>query len=181
MTSARRARRHPEGGAWVLGCLGVQGQAGVNVLVSKDGKAKTTIAVDFARELVMVDATSEGNDAVRAGPLLGDKTRLAQFDSPDRVLLVLSRIWLRLIPRAAHSLSIDWRCSGGTSRLNSIRPSTKSRRPVSVGTRPADVCGANKSPASSRSLILLRIEAGEKSNLPDRASLLDPTGKPSSK
>ena len=41
--------------------------------------------------------------------LLGDKTRLAQFDRPDRVLLVLSRSWLRLIPRAAHSLSIDWR------------------------------------------------------------------------
>ena len=60
-----------------LACLGVQGQAGVNVLVSKDGKAKTTIAVDFARELVMVDATSEGNDAVRAGPLLGDKTSVS--------------------------------------------------------------------------------------------------------
>ena len=55
----------------------MQGQAGVNVLVSKDGKAKTTIAVDFARELVMVDATSEGNDAVRAGPLLGDKTSVS--------------------------------------------------------------------------------------------------------
>lgn len=37
------------------------------------GKSSTKILVDFDRELVMVDATTQGNNAIRAGPLLGPK------------------------------------------------------------------------------------------------------------
>jgi sucrose-6-phosphate hydrolase SacC (GH32 family) len=48
------------------------GPVGVDVLVSKDGASKATIAVDFDSEIVMVDATSAGNSDIRAGPLLGD-------------------------------------------------------------------------------------------------------------
>ena len=45
--------------------------AGVDVLISKDGKSKASVLVDFDKELVMVDATKAGNSDVRAGPLLG--------------------------------------------------------------------------------------------------------------
>jgi hypothetical protein len=49
--------------------------SGVSVLVSQDGKSSTKILVDFGRQLVMVDATEQGNDAIRAGPLLGDASK----------------------------------------------------------------------------------------------------------
>ena len=112
--------------------------------------------------------------------LAGDSTRLAQLESPESVLLVLSSSSLMLIPRAAHSPSIDRRSFSEMSVLNSISPSTNSRNPDSVGMRPAEVCGANNRPASSRSLILLRIEAGDRSSAVICDRVLDPTGWPSS-
>lgn len=45
--------------------------AGVDVLISPDGKSKASVLVDFEKEIVMVDATKAGNSDVRAGPLLG--------------------------------------------------------------------------------------------------------------
>ena len=112
--------------------------------------------------------------------LAGDSTRLAHLESPESVLLVLSRSSLMLMPRAAHSPSIDRRSFSGMSGLNSISPSTNSRKPVSVGMRPAEVCGANSRPASSRSLMLLRIEAGDRSSAIICDRVFDPTGWPPS-
>jgi len=57
-------------------------------------------------------------------------------------------------------------------------PSTNSRSPLSVGTRPAEVCGWVSSPRSSNSCITPRIEAGDRLTLP--ASIFDPTGIPRS-
>lgn len=45
--------------------------AGVDVLISADGKSRASVLVDFDKELVIVDATKAGNSDVRAGPLLG--------------------------------------------------------------------------------------------------------------
>ncbi len=42
------------------------------------------------------------------------------------------------------------------------QPSTNRRRPWSVGSRPAEVCGANRRPASVRSAITLRMVAGDR-------------------
>jgi hypothetical protein len=44
-------------------------------------------------------------------------------------------------PAAATFASMAWRSSAETSPI-SISASTKKRRPISVGSRPADVCGA---------------------------------------
>jgi len=46
-----------------------RGEAGMAVL--KDADSETLIGVDFDRELVFVDATKQGNNVRRAGPLLG--------------------------------------------------------------------------------------------------------------
>ena len=53
-------------------------------------------------------------------------------------------------------------------------PSTNRRSPLSVGIRPAEVCGWVSSPRSSSSCITPRIEAGDRLTLP--ASAFDPTG-----
>ena len=55
-----------------------------------------------------------------------------------------------------------------------MMPSTNRRSPLSVGIRPAEVCGRASSPSSSRSCMTLRIEAGER--LIDPASAFEPTG-----
>ena len=58
-------------------------------------------------------------------------------------------------------------------------PSTNSRSPVSVGIRPAEVCGWVSRPRSSSSCITPRIDAGDRLTLP--ASIFDPTGAPRSR
>ena len=57
-------------------------------------------------------------------------------------------------------------------------PSTNSRSPWSVGSRPALVCGAASSPASCRSWSTERIEAGERLTPAVPANVFDPTGCP---
>jgi hypothetical protein len=60
-------------------------------------------------------------------------------------------------------------------------PSTKSRRPLSVGIRPAEVCGAASRPSSSRSCITLRIDAGDRLSADNLEIVRDPTGAPLSR
>ena len=78
---------------------------------------------------------------------------------------------------AAQRLSMLWR-SSSVRRPTSSRPWTKRRRPASVGRRPAEVCGANKSPASSRSAMTLRIVAGDRLSPARRDRVREPTGSP---
>ena len=59
-----------------------------------------------------------------------------------------------------------------------ISASTKKRRPSSVGSRPAEVCGAKIRPSCSRSDITLRTEAGDSVIGSRRARLREPTGSP---
>ena len=83
----------------------------------------------------------------------------------------------RLRPEAASAAAIASRSSSASSP-NCSRPSTNSRSPCSVGSRPAEVCGANSSPASVRSAITLRMVAGDRliGSRRDRVRL--PTGSP---
>ena len=48
----------------------------MTLITSDLGTSNTTIMVDFDKELVMVDARSQGNKAIRAGPLLGSKDKV---------------------------------------------------------------------------------------------------------
>ncbi len=54
--------------------------------------------------------------------------------------------------------------------------STYTRYAMSVGTRPADVCGWKRKPFSSRSLIVLRIVAGETPMPKRREMVREPAG-----
>ena len=65
----------------------------------------------------------------------------------------------------------SWR-SGATR----ISESTYRRYAMSVGTRPADVCGWKRYPFSSRSLIVLRIVAGDTPSPKRREIVRDPAG-----
>src|SRR5450759_5390071 len=56
------------------------------------------------------------------------------------------------------------------------RESTYARYALSVGTRPAEVCGCMRNPFSSRSLIVLRMVAGETPNPNRRDRIRDPAG-----
>src|ERR1035438_2524784 len=47
-----------------------------------------------------------------------------------------------------------------------------------VGTRPAEACGCSRNPASERSAITLRIDAGLSPSRFERASVREPTGSP---
>ena len=47
-----------------------------------------------------------------------------------------------------------------------------------MGTRPAEACGCSRNPASDRSAITLRMEAGLRPSRFERASVRDPTGSP---
>ena len=77
-------------------------------------------------------------------------------------------------PPPAHPRSAGRGRSGARSRARSrgsgsaacMMPSTNRRSPLSVGMRPAEVCGWVSSPRSSRSCITLRIEAGDRLTLP---------------
>ena len=68
------------------------------------------------------------------------------------------------------------RRSGLDSGLTLESWSTKSRYPLSVGTRPADVCGWAMYPPSSREAMSLRIVAGETPSECRSTSARDPTG-----
>jgi hypothetical protein len=61
-------------------------------------------------------------------------------------------------PAEEHFASIEPRSSSVSPPISS-RPFTKSRKPASVGMRPAEVCGWAISPARSNSTISLRIVA----------------------
>ena len=47
-----------------------------------------------------------------------------------------------------------------------------------VGTRPAEACGCSRNPASERSAITLRMDAGLSPSRLERASVREPTGSP---
>ena len=99
--------------------------------------------------------------------------------------------WLRpdsAADAAASASSIGWsrtilrsisRCSRGSGADACMIPSTNRRSPLSVGIRPAEVCGCVSSPRSSSSCITPRIDAGER--LIEPASTFEPTGCPRSR
>ena len=57
-----------------------------------------------------------------------------------------------------------------------VSRSTNSRYPLSVGMRPAEVCGWAMNPCSSRTAMSLRIVAGDTSRPCRSTSDFDPTG-----
>jgi len=54
--------------------------------------------------------------------------------------------------------------------------STKKRYPLCVGTLPAEVCGLEMKPASSRSFIIFLIDAELKSRPEEAVNVFEPTG-----
>ena len=106
-------------------------------------------------------------------------TTPAPRETPDSMAEASARAVSRVWPEAAARIcaSMRARSSEVTSPI-SIMASTKKRRPVSVGRRPALVCGAKISPAASRSAITLRIEAGESAIGRMRERWREPTGSP---
>lgn len=108
----------------------------------------------------------------------GEITSPAQRDGPASVDDASSSISDTVRPAAAHLPSMLARSSALMSPPISSRPSTNIRRPASVGSRPAEVCGAYSSPASSRSAITLRMEAGDSTSPSRRDSVREPTGSP---
>ena len=109
--------------------------------------------------------------------VFGAMTMLAQRDRPESAEVASTSACDRLFPAAAHIASMLWR-SASPRPPSSKSPLTKRRNPASVGSLPAEVCGANSRPASSRSAMTLRIEAGERSSRPRRARVREPTGSP---
>ena len=61
----------------------------------------------------------------------------------------------------------------GATRMSE---STYTRYAMSVGMRPAEVCGWKRNPFSSRSLIVLRIVAGDTPSPNRRAIVREPAG-----
>ena len=76
--------------------------------------------------------------------------------------------------------SISARSAPETSPTSRM-PSTKSRRPSWVGTRPAETCGLSSRPRCSRSCMTLRIVAADTPSASVRASVREPTGSPVSR
>ena len=92
-----------------------------------------------------------------------DAVATSAFGSSARASKARCRLWMSPSP--------------GGCTLSSVL--TKNRYPLSVGMRPAEVCGEATKPCSSRSAITLRTVA-ELSCRPDsRDSTRDPTGWPS--
>ena len=111
--------------------------------------------------------------------ILGARMTPAQWESPDNSVVASpstssTRRWRF---DAAICASIMARSSVGMAP-SSITASTKKRRPCSVGIRPALVWGEKISPASSRSIMTLRTEAGERLCGRMREIVRDPTGSP---
>ena len=68
------------------------------------------------------------------------------------------------------------RRSAAENGLTPDSRSTNSRYPLSVGTRPALVCGCTMKPCSSSTAISLRMVAGETSRLCRSTRDFEPTG-----
>ena len=108
---------------------------------------------------------------------LGASTRPAAADKPDSKELASASVSSRLRPDAARGAEIDSRSSSVSSPKFSS-PSTNRRRPWSVGSRPAEVWGANSRPESVRSAMTLRMVAGDSAIGRRRARVRVPTGSP---
>ena len=106
-------------------------------------------------------------------------TTPAEWVRPDKVCEASVSTFSseRPLPVAATCASIERRSFSVRSPI-CISASTKKRRPSSVGSRPAEVCGAKIRPSCSRSDITLRTEAGDSVIGNSRARLREPTGSP---
>lgn len=84
------------------------------------------------------------------------------------------------MPDVRHRASMAWRSFSSKDPISS-KPSTNSFKPLSVGIRPADVCGDANKPANSNSDMTFLTVADDngKSNNPD--NVFDPIGSPRSK
>ena len=111
---------------------------------------------------------------------LGARTRPAAADRPDSIEEASDSIVSSERPRAASEGAMA-ACSSSVSWPNWSRPSTKRRRPFSVGRRPADVWGEKRRPASVRSAMTLRIVAGDSGSGSRRDRVRLPTGSPVSR
>ena len=112
--------------------------------------------------------------------VFGASTSPAYRDSPESADVASSSNSSRSAPEPAHWASMCRRSS--SVRLPTSRsPSTNSRRPASVGMRPADVWGANNRPDSSRSAMTLRMVAGDRAMVSRRARVREPMGSPVSR
>ena len=107
----------------------------------------------------------------------GASTSPAAPASPPSIALASARVSSKLRPRASSFRLIASRSSSAKLPVCN-NPSTNSRNPRSVGSRPALVCGLNNSPASVRSAITLRIVAGDNAIGSRRDRVRLPTGSP---
>ncbi len=105
-------------------------------------------------------------------------TTPAPRDRPDSRLDASASTPSRERPAAALTWASMAARSSPVGSPTSIMASTKKRRPFSVGMRPAEVCGAKIRPASSRSDMTLRTEAGESVIGMMREMLREPSGSP---
>ena len=112
--------------------------------------------------------------------VFGAITSPVQRVSPDSVSVTRSSSPSMLLPLPAQRSAMLRRSSSPRLPMPS-RPSTNSRRPASVGTRPAEVCGENSSPASSRSAMTLRMVAGDSETVSRFESVREPIGSPVSR
>ena len=80
-------------------------------------------------------------------------------------------------PGSSRRCSSSRSLASGTRRRSSVL--TKKRYPLSVGMRPAEVCGEVTKPSSSRSAMTLRTVAELRVSPDSRDSVRDPTGMPS--
>ena len=120
-----------------------------------------------ARTIIAAGATPASARAPRPPPATGPTSAAEAAASASSIG------WSRAIWR-----SISRRSRGSGAAVCMI-PSTNSRRPLSVGMRPAEVCGCVSSPRSSSSCITPRIEAGDRLIVP--ASAFEPTAVPRSR
>ena len=108
----------------------------------------------------------------------GTMTTAAQDERPERTAVARESTSSTARSGARRPASIAARSSAPAS-LACIMPSTNRRRPKSVGTRPAEVCGLPSRPTRSKSWSTLRIEADERPRLSARvARVFEPTGVP---
>ena len=113
------------------------------------------------------------------GFTFGVTTTPAQLDRPESRLVASASV-SSMRPERADSpsrLSMAAVCVSA-SGPSSSSASTKKRRPCCVGSRPAEVCGEKISPASSRSAMTLRTDAGDRFTGRMREMVRDPTGSP---
>ena len=99
-------------------------------------------------------------------------------DSSDSTLEVSRRGAVELAGRGVVAGRGARPRSLGESERTLSSESTKNRRPRSVGTRPAEVWGCLRRPASSRSAITLRTVAADSSTPYRRVTVRDPTASP---